>query len=142
MELKGRCLCNTVRYRITEAPVTVRACWCRVCQTIGGGSGTVNAIFNTSALTVEGELRQFEFIADSGNAMYCQFCPTCGTHVLVTSERRPQFTAVRVGTLEDPDQVSPESTIWTSMAPAWAAIDPKLPRVERQPPPGRSTLPS
>jgi hypothetical protein len=32
--------------------------------------------------------------------MYCRFCPLCGTHLLVTSQRRPHFTAVRVGTLD------------------------------------------
>jgi hypothetical protein len=74
--------------------------------------------------------------------MYCRFCPLCGTHLLVTSQRRPHFTAVRVGTLDDPNAVSPESTIWTSMAPTWAAIDAKLPRLDGQPPPGRSTLSS
>jgi hypothetical protein len=87
-------------------------------------------------------LREFEYIADSGNTMYGRFCSSCGTHVVVTSKARPHFTALRVGTLDDPNKVSPESTIWTSMAPAWAAIDPKLPRLEGQPPPGRSTLPS
>src|ERR1019366_2617429 len=52
MELTGGCLCKAVDYRIAEAPVTARACWCRMCQMIGGGSGTVNALFNTTALTV------------------------------------------------------------------------------------------
>jgi len=141
MELTGGCLCKAVHYRITEVPVTARACWCRMCQTIGGGSGTVNALFNTAALTVNGELKEFKFIADSGNVMYCRFCGICGTHVLITSQGRPHFTAVRVGTLDDPNKISPESTIWTSMAPRWAAIDPKLPRLDGQPPPGRSTLP-
>jgi len=112
-----------------------------MCQVIGGGSGTVNALFNTGALSVSGELKPFTFVADSGNLMYCRFCPLCGTHVLVSSQRRPQFTAVRVGTLDDPNTVSPEATIWTSMAPTWAAIDAKLPRLDAQPPPGRSTLP-
>lgn len=142
MELTGGCLCKAVHYRIAEPPVTARACWCRMCQTIGGGSGTVNALFNTSALTISGDLNEFSFIADSGNVMYCRFCPICGTHVLVTSQRRAHFTAVRVGTLDDPNKISPESTIWTSMAPTWAAIDPKLPSVDGQPPPGRSTLSS
>lgn len=141
MELTGGCLCGAVRYGAAEPPVTARSCWCRMCQKIGGGSGTVNALFNTSALTVDGELKEFEFKADSGNVMYCRFCPKCGTHVLVTSQRRPHFTAVRVGTLDDPNRISPESTIWTSMAPVWAAIDPKLPRIDGQPPPGKSTLP-
>jgi len=29
MELTGGCLCKAVHYRITEVPVTARACWCR-----------------------------------------------------------------------------------------------------------------
>jgi hypothetical protein len=54
---------------------------------------------------------------------------------MVTSERRPHITAVRVGTLDDPDAVKPLATIWVAMAPAWAPIDPALPRVDGQPPP-------
>jgi hypothetical protein len=140
MEWNGGCLCRAVRYQITEPPVTARVCWCRMCQTLGGGSGTVNALFKTAALSLEGELREFQFVADSGNVMYCRFCPRCGTQVLVTSQQRPHFTAIRVGTLDDPNRVTPEATIWTSMAPAWAAIDSVLPQLEGQPPPGRSTL--
>jgi len=135
MELTGGCLCKAVRYRASEAPVLARSCWCRMCQYLGAGSSTVNALFKTSALTVQGELREYRSVADSGNLMYWRFCPQCGTHVLATSERRPQFTAVRVGTLDDPEAVKPLATIWTSMAPSWAPIDPALPRVERQPPP-------
>jgi hypothetical protein len=33
-------------------------------------------------LSVEGEIKEFEYIADSGNVMYCRLCPICGTHVL------------------------------------------------------------
>ena len=65
MKLTGGCLCKAVRFRIAEAPVTARACWCRMCQTIGGRSGMVNALFNTAALTVDGDLEEFKFIADS-----------------------------------------------------------------------------
>jgi hypothetical protein len=141
MERTGGCLCKAVQYRIAEPPVTARACWCQMCQTIGSGSGTINAIFDTAALTVEGEIKTFEYTADSGNVMYCRFCPVCGTHLFITSQNRPHFTAVRVGTLDNPDEIAPEATIWVSMAPKWAAIDPALPRLDGQPPPGRSTLP-
>jgi hypothetical protein len=135
MELTGGCMCKAVRYRATEAPILARTCWCRACQYIGAGSSTVNAMFKTSSLTVEGELREYRGVADSGNVMQWRFCPQCGTHVLATSERRPHLTAVRIGTLDDPEQVRPAATIWTSMAPSWAPIDPSLPRVEQQPPP-------
>ncbi len=135
MELTGGCLCKAVRYRASEAPILARACWCRACQYIGSGSNTVNAMFRTEAVRVEGELREYVMVADSGNVMHWKFCPTCGTHVLLTSERRPHFTTIRIGTLDDPEQVRPAVTIWTSAAPSWAPIDPSLPREERQPAP-------
>jgi len=135
MGLTGGCLCRAVRYVITEAPLNVRSCWCRLCQYLGGGSGTVNALCKTTAVTFEGELREFQSVADSGNRMHLWFCSRCGTPVMVTSERRPHITAVRVGTLDDPDAVKPLATIWVAMAPAWAPIDPALPRVDGQPPP-------
>ena len=97
MELTGGCLCEAVRYRTTDAPITARACWCRMSQGIGAGSG---------------------------NGMYWRFCQTCGAHVLAMSERRLHFTAVRVGTLDDPEQVRPMATIWAAAAPSSAPIDP------------------
>ena len=55
----GGCLCKAVRYQVSSPPVTVRACWCRTCQYLGAGSATVNAIFPTAALTVEGALGEY-----------------------------------------------------------------------------------
>ena len=46
MAFAGGCLCGAVRFEIrTDAPLAVRQCWCRVCQYVGAGSGTVNAMF-------------------------------------------------------------------------------------------------
>jgi hypothetical protein len=63
--------------------------------------------------------------------------------ILVVGDEKDILVAARlllkrhlVGTLDDPNKVSPESTICTSMAPAWAAIDPNLPRLTGQPPLG------
>ena len=135
MELTGRCICGAVRYRISEGPLVARSCWCRDCQYIAGGSSTVNAIFKTDAIALEGELKEYVTVADSGNVMHWKFCPSCGTHVLATSDRRPHLTVLRIGTLDDREAVRPGGTIWTSSAPSWALIDPNLPQELRQPPP-------
>ena len=133
--ITGGCLCGAVRFRAAEPPVVARVCWCRVCQKIGAGGATVGAAFKTASLTVEGTLKDYESVADSGNGMHRKFCPTCGTHLFSEAESRPHLIFVRVGALDDPEIVKPVATIWTVSAPSWACIDPNLPRVEGQPPP-------
>ena len=135
MELTGGCLCGAVRYRITAEPIAVRACWCRLCQYLGAGSGTVNAVFPTAAVHLEGVLATHSVVADSGNRMHRGFCPTCGTPVTSAAEERPQMLVLRVGTLDDPNAVRPAVTIWTAVAPGWACIDANIPALAGQPPP-------
>ena len=54
MTITGRCLCGAIRWEARRSPVVTRVCWCRECQYIGAGSGTVNACFRTAAFTVTG----------------------------------------------------------------------------------------
>jgi hypothetical protein len=135
MDITGGCLCRAVRYTSTAAPITTRACWCRLCQYIGAGSGTVNTAFPSASFTIQGETGDYRDIADSGNVMHRRFCPHCGVHLFSTAESRPHLIFVRVGTLDDPELARPSATIWTAQAPSWACIDAGLPRLEGQPPP-------
>jgi hypothetical protein len=135
VEITGGCLCRQVRYRITAAPIVTRVCWCRLCQYLGAGSSTVNVCFPTDAITIEGELRDYASVADSGNKMHRRFCPACGTALFSEAEVRPHLIFVRAGTLDDPEIAKPSATIWTSQAPTWACFDSSLPKIEKQPPP-------
>ena len=135
MKITGQCFCGAVRWQSTQPPIVTRVCWCRECQYIGGGSGTVNACFLTAAFTVTGTLNDYRSVADSGNQMHRRFCPSCGTPLFSEAESRPHLIFVRVGTFDDPNLADPAMTIWTSSAPHWALIDTSLPQVEKQPPP-------
>jgi hypothetical protein len=42
MIIRAGCRCDAVRYKIDAERITARHCWCRDCQVIGAGSGTVN----------------------------------------------------------------------------------------------------
>jgi len=135
MEITGGCLCRAVRYRISAAPITARVCWCRLCQYLASGSGTVNACFPREAVAIEGELRDFVSVADSGNTMHRRFCPVCGTQLMSEAAERPHLVFVRAGTLDDRELIRPAATIWTSQAPSWACLDKGLPSIAAQPPP-------
>ena len=96
----GGCLCGGVRFAAGGAPITARACWCRLCQYLGAGGPTVNVAFATAGFAVTGEVRWHESIADSGNRMARGFCPACGTPLFSKAEARPQLIFVRAGALD------------------------------------------
>jgi hypothetical protein len=133
MTITGGCLCGAVRYAIEAEPMVTRICWCTDCQKFAAGSTTVNVIFPSEAVTIEGELRDYASTAASGNLMHRGFFPKCGTPMITGSEARPYLIGWRAGTLDDPELAKPEVTIWTSSAPSWAVIDADLPQVAEQP---------
>ena len=135
MNISGGCLCGAVRFESSAPPVITRVCWCRLCQYLGAGSGTVNVCFNTGTFSIRGATADYSSIADSGNVLHRRFCPACGTPLFSEAESRPHLVFARAGTLDDPEVAKPAMTIWTSKAPSWACIADDLPRVERQPPP-------
>jgi hypothetical protein len=135
MKITGKCLCGAVRWESSEAPIVTRWCWCRECQYLGAGSGTVNTAFRTATFTVTGKTSDYVSIADSGNRMHRKFCPTCATPLFSEAEVRPHLIFVRAGTFDDPNLAKPAMTIWTASAPSWACINADLPRLEGQPPP-------
>jgi hypothetical protein len=133
--ITGRCLCGNVSWRASAGPITTRVCWCRLCQAIGAGSATVNACFRVEDVAIEGEVSDYESVADSGARMHRRFCPRCGVHLFSEAEPRPHLIFIRVGTMDDREAVRPEATIWTREAPSWACIAEDIPRLEGQAPP-------
>jgi hypothetical protein len=140
-ERTGHCLCGAVRFRLSAEPLATRVCWCRDCQRMSA-NGLVNMLVPSGALEISGQLSEFARTADSGNKIRQRFCPKCGSPLFANSSTRPEVTAVRVGTLDDPSSVHPTMNIWSSSAPAWACLDPGLERIERQPPPPSSAEPT
>jgi hypothetical protein len=134
-EITGGCRCGAVRYRTSADPLMTRVCWCRDCQYLGAGSGTVNVVFSKQFFTISGALGDYTSLSDSGNVMHRKFCPACGTPLFSEAEARPQVIIARAGTLDDPGRVAPSMTIWTGSAPAWACFDETLPQFAAGPPP-------
>jgi hypothetical protein len=135
MTITGGCRCGAVRYRIEAEPLFTRHCWCRDCQYISAGAGTVNVFFPSEKVKVEGALADYASKAESGNMMHRHFCAACGTPIFTQSEVRRHYLGVRAGSLDDPELGKPEMAIWTSSAPSWAVFEEGLPQEPKQPPP-------
>jgi hypothetical protein len=138
MSISGGCACGAVRFESAAAPVAVRVCWCRLCQYLGAGSGTVNAMFKTEGFSVQGPTSSHRFVADSGNVVHREFCTACGTPLFSRAEVRPQIVGVRVGALDDPEVARPQMTIWTSAAPSWACFAADIAQMPGQAPPPKA----
>lgn len=130
----GRCLCGQVCYTIDAEPLGARTCWCRDCQRIASGGPTNNALFAPEAVRFAGEIATFTRIADSGNRVERGFCPHCGSQ-LYSRTIKPEGgpIRIRIGTLDDPELIAPQSVIWASSAPSWAVIDSRLPHLAKGP---------
>ena len=63
--ITGRCFCGAVQFQFDQAPIAVRACWCRDCQYLATGNASINAIFRTEGLTLTGEVGEYVSTADS-----------------------------------------------------------------------------
>jgi hypothetical protein len=132
-KVTGGCACGQVRYGIDAAPLTVRVCWCRECQYLAAGNGSVNLRVTRASLSLEGRLAPWESTAASGNTVRRSFCPACGTPVLSESSGSPDVVVIRAGTLDEPGRFAPVQNIWVASAPAWACVDTTLPSSPRAP---------
>ena len=132
-DITGGCACGRVRYRLTQAPLTMRVCWCRECQYLAAGNGSVNLRLPRSAVKLEGTLTGWASTAASGNTVRRSFCANCGTPVMSETSGSPDVVVIRAGTLDDPNAFTPKQNIWTASAPTWACMDEKLPASPRQP---------
>jgi hypothetical protein len=133
--ITGRCFCGAVRFQFDQAPIAVRACWCRDCQYLAAGNASINAVFRSDDLKLTGEVGEYISTADSGNTMRRRFCPKCGTPLFSHSSSRPELMVVRVGALDDREVGGPASFIWTASAPSWGFVDADLPNCAGQPAP-------
>ena len=114
--LTGRCLCSSVRYRC--GALLYPATWCH-CESCRRASGTAPVGWFTVALA------SVEFHGDSlrvhrsSPGVERRFCSVCGTPLTYWSELRPTEIDFTLGSLDEPDRVTPVDHIWMADAPDW-----------------------
>ncbi len=123
----GGCSCGAVRYECTAAPVNGVHCHCRECQKASGAGHMSMIIIHNEALTITGEVKFFDYEADSGGIARNGFCPNCGSQLLGMPSGAPGIMAVRVGSLDDPSWFKPGMTVYAASAQPWDTIDPAVP---------------
>lgn len=134
MTLVGGCLCGAIRYRISDAPLFVSQCCCKDCQKATGTGHTTIIGIHKRQLDLQGAPATFTNVGDTGGSVTRHFCGTCGGRLYTSGDAPGDHVMVQAGSLDDPDQVSPESCIYVKDRLGWDMLDESLPHYPGLPP--------
>lgn len=127
--LEGGCTCHAVRYGMTSAPIFVHCCHCRWCQRETGTAFALNALIESDRVVLQsGAPEVVDTPSNSGKGQKIARCPRC--RIAVWSNYAGAGDAlrfVRVGTLDNPDRLSPDIHIFTSSKQPWVLLPPGIP---------------
>lgn len=116
--LTGGCLCGSVRFQASKPPARTLVCHCTFCQRMTCSSNYAESLFQIGDVSFTGPaVRRYAHRSDtSGQQVFVEFCPHCGTTVGLTFERWPDVRAISRGCFDDPDAVQITANIWTRSA--------------------------
>ena len=135
MKVDGGCHCGHIRFEAEIDPAWVVLCHCTDCQTLSGSA--FRTVVPTNAGTfrlLSGTPRVYVKVGDSGNKREQTFCPDCGTPIYsapVGNELK--VVGLRVGALQQRDQLIPSDQYWFRSSQAWLENLPSLKKMATQP---------
>jgi hypothetical protein len=133
-ELKsGGCLCGDVRYEARGEPAHTMLCHCKVCQKTSGSALSTVALFpKTHVKLLSGTLSSYPYQSDSDNTLEINFCPRCGSPVMLTMSHMPDLISIKAGSFDDTSWYKPTVNIWTDSRQPWVKLDPEANNLPKQ----------
>jgi hypothetical protein len=130
--LEGHCTCGAVRYRMLNKPLFVHCCHCRWCQRESGASFALNAMIEADRIEVlAGTPEIVNTPSNSGKGQKISRCPTCKVALWSNyAGAGDSVRFVRVGTLDQPDQLPPDIHIFTASKQPWVVLPAGISAVE------------
>lgn len=134
MKITGGCHCGNISYEAEIDPENVVVCHCTDCQKLSGSA------FRSVALSEKGS---FKFLAgdpktyiktgDSGTKRVQAFCADCGSPIYSSFVGEdPKQYAIRLGTVDQRNQISPTKQKWFRSAQSWTQDMSSLPTIEKK----------
>ena len=123
MKIHGSCHCGYIKFEAEADPEKVTVCHCTDCQQSTGTAFRTNVpVSGKDFKMLSGEPSIYiKTTAESGNPRAQTFCPKCGTPIYSTSPGPGPKEAymIRVGILQEREQLSPKRQIWWRSARPW-----------------------
>lgn len=125
---EGGCLCGSIRYRSTTAPVRGVICHCAMCRRHSGAPVLSFVHFPVADFTwIGGQPTRFR------SSEYAErgFCPKCGSTLSMHEQVLADRVQIAVGSLDEPDRVRIDDHVWTEDSISWFEVSDELPRFAR-----------
>ncbi len=125
---EGGCLCRTIRYRISGAPLSSIVCHCATCR-------RASAAPLVAWLTID--RARFQFLSgsprmfQSSRDVVRRFCEVCGTPLTYENAGSPNTIDVTTASLDVPDSYPPNMEVWLEHKLAWQRADESLGQYRR-----------
>ena len=122
---EGGCLCGAIRYRAWGKAFNITHCHCCTCRRASGAPFVTWAGFDVDKFVfTQGHPTSY---ASSENVVRT-FCDRCGSPLTYQRLDLPDSIDVTLGSLDEPEEISPEDHTWTEHQLSWIALADDLPR--------------
>lgn len=127
--LDGGCLCGAVRYEASGAAVGITHCHCRTCRRASGAPLVTWAGFGSDKFKfTQGRPATYS----SSENVVRTFCDHCGTALTYQRIDLPESIDVTLGSLDNPEQLTPQDHTWTESRISWIRLSDDLPAYPRE----------
>jgi len=121
MQINGACHCGAISFVAEVDPGRVMVCHCTDCQILSGSPFRAVVAASIDKFSLLGTPKSYVKVAQSGNRRAQVFCPQCGTPLYATAPENPTTVVIRLGCVEQRDQLKPAVQIWQHSAMPWLA---------------------
>jgi len=118
---KGRCACGAVTFEFDTDPDFIAVCHCLDCKKASGGEAATWFGVPADDFTLTGAPTQaFGYIADSGQPLDRNFCPTCAARLYTSNLGSfPGMVFVQLGSLDDMSWIVPKLEMFVKRRLPW-----------------------
>jgi hypothetical protein len=133
MSFPGSCLCGEVSYEIDRKHLNAMHCYCQMCRKAHGTAFSTHAIARPDQVRwISGKSKLTSF--ESSPGAFREFCPDCGTHILVYGQSGDDTIAIPAGTLDGDPDLTIVGHMYIEECVSWYDISDDLPQYRRWPP--------
>ncbi|MGB1322537.1 MAG: GFA family protein [Vibrio gallaecicus] len=120
------CRCGAVSLICRGEPQQTSVCHCYECQKRTGSVFGVQARFSSNQVSLSGDVTSFSRISDTGNQVHYQFCPKCGTTMLLQSSAMAESLVVPLGLFKEQDFPSPSFSVYEERKHGWVKFNSQM----------------